>query len=358
MNTQLLQDFEAKSSIVSQQISNYRKTPVQLGDVRKSGQKFFYGQTPVAETALKDLLNIFSVKEKLVEEIKDDKDQWEPLQHCLTNIKKERSTITAVRDGTSTDGSIVRFIDSPIEEERPLELGKGLELMHSYLSDKGDNIKLQGLYFNPGTLQIETQIRHLDNQIDTFGDGQDLWDSGFGFNYGEGKTQILPYFLRLICTNGMTATHMVNQRYFQSRELKQNSFTKLINKVLDEDLTGTVRANCGRLKDTNTSLREFYNARNILMGRSAELAKTYFDDSEIKEAYRMEKLRYKNKRWLATANSNINAYDFFNRLTHCTSHASLDDTTRLQLNHSASEIFFKGPDFAYRAPDPFANRQN
>jgi hypothetical protein len=92
------------------------------------------------------------------------------------------------------------------------------------------------------------------------------------------------------------------------------------------------------------------------MGRSAELAKTYFDDGEIKEAYREEKLRYKNKRWLASANSNVNAYDFFNRLTHCTSHASIDDTTRLQLNHGASEIFFKGPDFAYRAPDPFAKK--
>jgi hypothetical protein len=357
MNTQLLQDFESKASIVNEQISTYRKTPVHLSNVRKSGQKFFYGQTPVADTALKDLLNIFSIKEKLVEEIKDDKDQWEPLQVCLSNIKKERAAITAVRNGVDGDGSIVRFFDVALEEERPLELDKGLSLMHSYLSDKEDNIKIQGLYFNPQTLQIETQIRHLENKIDTFGDGQDLWDSGFGFNYGEGKTQILPYFLRLICTNGMTATHMVNQRYFQSRELKQNSFTKLINKVLDEDLTGTVRANCGRLKSTNASLREFYNARNILMGRSAELAKTYFDDGEIKEAYREEKLRYKNKRWLASANSNVNAYDFFNRLTHCTSHASLDDITRLQLNHGASEIFFKGPDFAYRAPDPFANRQ-
>ena len=228
MNTQLLQDFESKSAIVNQQINSYRKTPVQLGEIRKSGQSFYYGQTPVAETALKDLLNIFSVKEKLVDEIKDDKDQWEPLQHCLANIKKERSTITAVRSGEVMGGSIVRFFDTAIEEERPLELSKGLELMHSYLSDKGDNIKLQGLYFNPGTLQIETQIRHLDNQIDTFGDGQDLWDSGFGFNYGEGKTQILPYFLRLICTNGMTATHMVNQRYFQSRELKQTRSLSLL----------------------------------------------------------------------------------------------------------------------------------
>jgi hypothetical protein len=225
MNTQLLQDFESKTAVVNQQISEYRKTPVQLGEVRKSGQSFYYGQTPVAETALKDLLNIFSIKEKLVEEIKDDKDQWEPLQHCLANIKKDRSTITAVRYGKTNGGSIVRFLDSAIEEERPLELNKGLELMHSYLSDKSDDIKLQGLYFNPQTLQIETQIRHLENKIDTFGDGQDLWDSGFGFNYGEGKTQILPYFLRLICTNGNTATHTEHQAYLQSRELKQNSFT-------------------------------------------------------------------------------------------------------------------------------------
>ena len=357
MNTQLLQDFETKAAVVNQQIDTYRKTPVHLSNIRKSGQNFYYGQTPVAETALKDLLNIFSIKEKLVEEIKDDKDQWEPLQRCLSDIKKERAAITAVRNGVDGEGSIVRFFDVALEEERPLDLNKGLDLLHSYISDKEDNIKLQGLYFNPTTLQIESQIRHTENPIDTFGDGQDLWDSGFGFNYGEGKTQILPYFLRQICTNGMVATHKVNQRYFQSRELKQNSFNKLINKVLDEDLNGTVRANCSRLKLSNTSLREFYNARNILMGRSRELANSYFGDAEIKEAYKDEKLRYKNSRWMASANSNINAYEFFNRLTHCTSHSSIDDITRLQLNHCASEIFFKGPDFSYRAPDPFANKQ-
>lgn len=358
MNTQLLQDFETKAQAARDCFSTYRKVPVNLHDIRKSGQNFYHGQAVVAETALKDLLNIFSIKEKLVGEIKDDKDQWEPLQNCLANIKKERSTVTAVRSGSNENSAIVKFIDQSLEEEQTLDLNKGLELLHTYLSDKNDDIKLQNLYFNPSTLQIETNIRHLTSQIDVFGDGSDLWDSGFGMNYGEGKTQILPFFLRLICTNGMTATHMANQRYFQSRDLKQTSFVKLLNKVLEEDLNGTVRANCGRLKHTNASLREYFNARNILLGSSRELAATYFDDAEIKEAYREEKLRYKNKRWLSTANSNVNAYDFFNRITHCTSHQQINDVTRLQLNHAASEIFFKGPDFAYRAPDPFAIRNN
>lgn len=358
MNTQLLQDFENKANTARIQFNKYRKVPVNLQDIRKSGTTFYHGQAPVAETALKDLLNIFSIKEKLVGEIKDDKDQWEPLQNCLANIKKDHSTVTAVRNSAEPDGTIVRFFDSSINEEQSLDLDKGLELMHTYLADKDDNIKVHGLYFNPTTLQVETNIRHLASQIDVFGDGSDLWDSGFGMNYGEGKTQILPFFLRLVCTNGMTATHMANQRYFHSRELKQGSFVKLLNKVLEDDLNGTVRANCGRLKVANASLREFYNARNILLGRSRELATTYFDDSEIKEAYKEEKLRYRNKRWLATANSNVNAYEFFNRITHCASHQQIDDHTRIQLNHAASEIFFKGPDFAYRAPDPFAIRNS
>ena len=356
MNTTLLDKFEKNATNVLDIVKDYRKTPANLANVRKSGPNFYYENSQVEVTALKDLLNIFSIKDDLINEIKSDKDQWEPLQRCLSDIKQDK-TITAIVRQEGDSNRIARFVNHKIDEEQPLDLTRGINLIRDYVTAQdGDNLDLHHMRFNFENLQIETQFRNINNQIDVFKDGADLWDTGMNINFGEFKTSVSPFYLRLICTNGMVGTHMISQRYFNNSEFKKSTFTKLISKVMEQDFTGTVRANGVRLKQTNASLREFYNARNILLGRSADLAKTYFSDESIKEAYKDEKLRYRNKRWLATANTNINAYDFFNNITHCVSHQELDDTTRLQLNHAASEIFFKGPDFAYRAPDPFAGR--
>jgi hypothetical protein len=86
-----------------------------------------------------------------------------------------------------------------------------------------------------------------------------------------------------------------------------------------------------------------------------EPQKEYFDDTEIQDAYKPYSIRYKNKRWLASANSNVNGYDLFNRLTHAATHkATLPMATKTALNALASELFFKGPDLSFQAPNPFS----
>lgn len=353
MSTQLIQDYNSKVNTVRPMIQGYTKTPVTLSSIRKTGKNFFWNNDKVEESALKDLLNVFSIKNSLLDEIKDDRDQWEPLHRCLSNIKNDRA-ITAIRNTIDGNSRIVRFQDTPIEEESPLNLDKGFNLIGTYLESQKDNVKLQNLGFNHLTLQIEAQFRDEECIADVFGDGSDLWNTGFGLYFGEVKSNVLPFFLRQVCTNGMMATHMASQRYLESREFKQSSFNKLINKVVGEDLINVARKNSERLRGNKTSLRELFNARSILLGESKELADTYFNDEAIKEVYKDEKLKTKNSRWLSTANSNINSYDFFNNLTHCVSHQKINDATRIQLNTAASEIFFKGPDFSYRAPDPFS----
>jgi hypothetical protein len=146
---------------------------------------------------------------------------------------------------------------------------------------------------------------------------------------------------------------MASQRYFENRQFKQIAFNKLLNKATQKDLEIYVRENCKRLQTNKTSLREFFNARNTLLKESTELANAYFNDMHILEAYKNENIKNKNNRWLSTANSNINSYEFFNNITHCITHQRLKDEIRLELNFIASEIFFKGPDFSYHAPDPF-----
>lgn len=354
MNTQLVERFEQQASNVTTAMSYFRKHPVKLTDIRKVGNTFYAGDKPVRTSALNDLLNIFSIKSDLVTEIKNDKDQWEPLQRSLSNIKNDRN-ITAIAHSAGELTDIVRFQKASIDEESPLDISRGLELTKTYLENNGENIQLHSMKFNSSTLQVEAQFRDTVKKVDAFENGEDIWDTGFNVFFGEMRTLVSPFFLRLICTNGMTATEMVSQRYLNTANLKEASFTRLINKTVESDLTHVIQNNCDRLKHTYASVREFFAARDILMGFNKDIASAYFDDKEIMDAYKSYKIKYRNSRWLATANSNVNSYDFFNKLTHCTSHQDLKDTTRMQLNNLASTMFFKGPDMTFQAPNPFIN---
>lgn len=355
MNSTLLEQFQEQSTVVKNQIDLFCKSPVQLSKINKSGRTFLYEGQRVRMSALNDLFNIFSIKNELLGEIRDDEKQWLPLQRCLSDIKNDK-IITGIVKQEGDNRVITKFLKEEIKEESSLNMGHGFNLLQGYLETVGENVKLHGLHFNEDNLTLESTFRDVSNQIDVFGDTKDMWDSGFSFVYGLHKTIISPFLLRLICSNGMMATHQVSQRYFSNKGLRQKSFNRLVNKTLSNDLRITTIQSCECMRNNNASLREFFNARETCLGISKELADTYFNDEQIQEAYKSYKIRYKNNRWLSSANSNMNSYEFFNRLTHCVSHQkSLPQWLSMQLNHQASEMFFKGPDLSFQAPNPFLN---
>jgi hypothetical protein len=353
MNATLIKSYESKAKHVRESFSHYRKDPVRLSDVRRDGKLFKVGDVEIGSGALNDLTNIFSIKSKLVDQIENDKEQWRPLQHALTNIKKDRTVTAVVNYGSGARPYVTKFVDAPIEESEPLNLNRGVELIGGYLETAEGDLEIRNFIFNPENLALEIQIQDKANNIDVFGDGNDIWNPGFGIHFDEKRTSVAPYYLRLVCTNGMTAAHEILQRYFNNKDMKQDSFIKLVNNVVERDMALVCRSNGTRLKGANASLREFFAARSLLSGKK-ELQKEYFDDSEIQEAYKPYGIRYRNKRWLSSANSNVNSYDLFNRLTHAATHkATLPVSTKTALNALASELFFKGPDIAFQAPNPF-----
>lgn len=355
MNSSLLDSYLSSSQLVRNQILQFRKTPISLSQINKTGKKFFYNGKLIQTSALNDLLNVFSIKNDILREIHDDENQWIPLQKSLSNIKNDR-VVTGI---TKTEGDqtyITRFLKEKIHEETPFDCEHGFNLLEGYLGTAPESMQLHSLKFNEENLALEATFRDTNNTIDVFKDQKDLWQSGFSFLYGQYKTVVSPFLLRLVCSNGMRATHQLSQRYFKNKGLWQRSFNKLINKTLSEDLHKTTTESCFKMRQHNASLREFLQAREVCLGVSKELADTYFDDQQIQEVYKPYQIRYKNQRWLSSANSNMNAYEFFNRMTHCVSHqTSLSQNVGMQLNHLASEMFFKGPDLSFQAPNPFLN---
>lgn len=353
MNSILKEQYFRNTIPVKEHINSFTQTPIQLSTINKTGKTFLCDGKIVKTPALNDLLNIFSIKNDLLRDIHDDEKQWIPLQKSLSNIKNDR-TIKGIIKKEGNVSFITRFFKEEIDEETTLNYDHGFNLLEGYLEKTDENIQFNSLRFNEENLSLESSFKNTSNQIDVFGDNKDLWQSGFSFLYGLNKTVISPFLLRLICSNGMTATHQISQRYFSNKGLRQKSFNRLIDKTLSDDLQQTVKESCNKMKHHNASLREFIQARNTCSEVSKELADTYFNIEQIEQAYKPYQIRYKNNRWLSSANSNMNSYEFFNRMTHCASHqTSLPQSTSMQLNHLASEIFFKGPDLSFQAPNPF-----
>ena len=356
MSTTTLDQFVAKSAEIRQTLQGYSLVPLDIENIEKSGNTFSYNNNRLGTKSLSSLLGVLGVKDKLVNEIKDDSAQWAPLHNALTNIRQNKR-VTAIQD--SSNDEIVNIFDRPIKEEKAIDLTAGLRYTEAYLRDNNTNLELQNFDFDPTNICININFKNPDSDIDVFGDGKDMWKGGFGMNFSMNKSQFFPYLHRLVCSNGMTAVHRMAQRFIDSADFSQRTFDTQVRKFLTGDaLRQEVSASANRLRDNNASLREYYSARKLVMDLDKELAVTMFNDNEIKGRYKTLGIDVAKKgtRWQSTANSNINAYDLFNNLTNVATHHIQSDTNiafRMELNRLASEMFFKGPDFAAVAPDPF-----
>ena len=356
MSTTTLDKFVTKSNEIRQTLQGYTLAPLDIDTIEKSGNSFSYNGNRLTGTSLKSLLGVLGVKDQLVNEIKDDSAQWAPLHNALTNIKQNKR-VTAVVNNHNQE--IVNLFDTPIKEERQIDLSNGLRYTEAFLRDTENDLELRDFAFDPQNISIAINFKNPDADIDVFGDGKDMWKGGFGMNFSMNKSQFYPYLLRLVCSNGMTAVHRMAQRFIDSADFSQKTFDTQVRKFLTGDaLRQEITANAGRLRDNNASLREFNAARSLVMKYDKELAVTAFSDHEIRNRYKsvgIDLNKSKGTRWMSTANSNVNAYDLFNRVTNVATHSVNDQNIafRMELNRLASEMFFKGPDFSAVAPDPF-----
>jgi len=355
MSTTTLDKFVAKSNDIRQTLQGYTLAPLDIESIEKNGNNFSYNNNRLANNSLKSLLGVLGVKDQLVNEIKDDSSQWAPLHNALTNIKKNKR-VTAIVNNHNNE--IVNLFDRPIKEERQIDLSAGLRYTEAFLRDNENNLELRDFNFDPMNISIGINFKNPDSDIDVFGDGRDMWKGGFGMNFSMNKSQFYPYLLRLVCSNGMPAVHRMAQRFIDSADFSQRTFDTQVRKFMTGDvLREEVSANANRLRDNNASIREYYNARKLVMDLDKELAVEMFNDNEIKGRYKTIGIDVAKKgtRWQSTANSNVNAYDLFNNLTNVATHHVTDENIafRMELNRLASDLFFKGPDFAAVAPDPF-----
>lgn len=227
------------------------------------------------------------------------------------------------------------------------------EWMTDSLRNSEKEYDLKHFKFNPRTETFDLILldETEENRVDAFGTGLDFWKMGDRFTFNSLKFDYAPFLERLSCTNGNTALEYgfaadVSHSKFNDRRLES-----VIQKALgfkNEQLPIILQNATAHLKENNVSLAEFYHYRKFFENLNDDgiytgLINNYFDDKPFFKSYG-EDITRKSQKWKSTANTGINAYDFFNMLTYVASHPKevrMDQEHRSQLQINASNLLFK-----------------
>jgi hypothetical protein len=211
------------------------------------------------------------------------------------------------------------------------------------------DFSLKNFNFDPETYKFDVEFLNETSGIDVF--TNDTWKTGNKFIFNSLNFRHLPFFERLVCTNGMVKPQFgfkssVSKASFNNEKLEKVIYNALhsINDTHHQLLEQYAK----HLKSQNVSLYEFYDFREWLNKGSRKdsyrnLIAKYFDDEPFYKAFGMP-VNEQTKLWKKSADSGINAYDFLNLLTWVASHANESGLVKSdadELKIHAANFFFK-----------------
>jgi hypothetical protein len=188
----------------------------------------------------------------------------------------------------------------------------------------------------------------------------DNWNRGAAIKFDQTTFNAYPFYGRLICSNGLIDGTKGMQSTIQSKSFNLNRIKRTVNKLLihkDGEADTMIIDAVNHLKSTNISVRELLEYRNKFLRWNEEdkyehLLRTAFSLDKISKVY--GDITEKSDRWLGTADSGRNGYEFFNDLTKMTTHT---DKSHIELEHAheiqklAAKLLFKEQfDLEDRAP--------
>jgi hypothetical protein len=174
---------------------------------------------------------------------------------------------------------------------------------------------------------------------------------GDRFEFNSLKFDYAPFLERLSCSNGNTALEYgfgadISHAKFNDRRLE--SVIQKALSVKNETVPLILQQSVSHLQKNNVSMAEFYQYRKFFENLNDDgiytgLINNFFDDKPFYQSYGVD-INGKSNKWKSTANTGINAYDFFNMITYIASHPKevrMDRDHRTQLQINASNLLFK-----------------
>jgi hypothetical protein len=353
-NQAIIDQITEKSTAIFETLGDRTESRFNLSDISIDEKNVYFKDMPMNEHAKAKALGMLKVKSNFSDFAKKmPKEDWSDLEGKLKSIEGNKKVYASI---ANNDNGVPEIVDVFLHKD-----GKKRNDDASYkqyfdwitdsLSKTEKTYSLKDMSFNPDNKNVNLVLLNEDKKIDVFGTDTDLWKGGDSFNFSGLQFNYAPFFERLVCSNGNRT-----QQYGFGADISKNTFnnTKIqgvIKKALefgDENMPEVLMQAVNHLMQNNVSIQEFFEYRNFFKNRNQDdvydrIISKFFNTNPFYKAYGLN-IEEKSRKWRSTADSGINAYDFFNMLTWIASHpdkVSVDEEHRLDLQITASNLLFK-----------------
>ena len=354
-NLKTIEQIREQAAPALESLSNRTHMHFKVGDINFDGGLVNLNGIPVEGKPLTAVMGAFKAKKEFTAfSQKMSPEDWDSVSQKLKASEGETKMIARViRDDEGkevisaifSENEKKKFSDSDVNYENYLNW------ITESLGNSESNFSLNDFRFDKKKSNFIITLLG-DSEFDAFNSGgTDLWKSGQRFTFNSVAFDASPFFERLVCSNGNTAKQYGFNTYISQAKFNTEKIRKVITKSIeenDESVQRILADSVQHIKQYNVSLAEFYQYRDFFSNKNHEgmydgIVDKYFNDRPFYKAYG-ENIEKRSRKWKSTANTGINAYDFFNQVTYLASHPDIirikpDDQLNLQIQ--ASNLLFK-----------------
>lgn len=350
-NIDVVDQIREYSAPYLQALAEREERPFLLGDL-EINNGIFLGDAPIEGRGMRNILNRLQIRKGFMDFSKVmTPEDWEFISRKLKDMDPEARYYAVVerKGDAETIIDTLPFNQSSATTDE-LRHQQYIDWICDSLTSTDKEYQFKGMDYDPARSKFSLTL--LENrEVDVFNSGQDLWKIGDLFQFNGLQFGYNPFFERLSCTNGA-----VSRQYGFGANISQSKFNggrieKVIRRSIEElnaGLDETLRHSVDHLTRHNVSINEFEHFKKFFDirnegGKFDKLIYELFDDRPFYNAYG-ENISEKSRKWKSTANTGINAYDFFNMMTWIASHpdkVEMENEDRLKLQMSATDFLFK-----------------
>jgi hypothetical protein len=352
-NQETIHNIEVTANPILERLGDRKVTSFQIKDLEIDNGVYLEGM-PIRGKALNRVMSTLKVRNNFTEfSNKMSPEDWATVSKKLKTAEADTKLFAKIIKN-SNDEEEVSYIFKENESKKVSDdasISQYFDWIKNSLSNSEKDYSLKSLNFDSKSEQFDLVLLNETDRVDVFGTDLDVWKMGDRFTFHGLHFNYAPFFERLICSNGNTAyqygyganiTHAkFNNKRIQSVIEKHLMFG---NERLPEQLSQAVQ----HLQNNNVSIAEFETFRKFFESRNENekydaLLHRFFNDQPFYKGYGLN-IAEKSRKWKSTANTGINAYDFFNMLTYIASHPEdvrMDREHRRELQLQASNILFK-----------------
>lgn len=314
----------------------------------------YLNEMPVRGRALSTIMSTLKVRNNFTEFANQmSPEDWTMVSQKLKSAEADTKMFARIikdEEGKTEVNNVYRQNDKKKVSD-DASLSQYIGWINESLEKTETDYSMKSLNFNSKTETFDLVLLNESKRVDVFGTDTDLWKMGDRFTFNGLRFDYAPFFERLVCSNGNTALQYGFGANIAQAKFNNNRIKSVIEKHLvfgTESLPDQLVQAVQHLKNNNVSIAEFEGAKRFFESRNENekydgLIHRFFNDQLFYQTYGLN-IADKSRKWKSTANTGINAYDFFNMLTYIASHPEdvrMDREDRRELQIQASNILFK-----------------